>query len=103
MTGSEDLPEGLHDGVGLLVFVEMLQHQNCGEEQRRGIGDVPSRDVWRGAVHRFEHTDPVLAERLAAIGQIASASTPVEFSAAIEAQRAKIASIVKLTGSKPMQ
>jgi tripartite-type tricarboxylate transporter receptor subunit TctC len=46
--------------------------------------------------------NPMLGARLAAIGQIAHASTPAEFAAAIEAQRAKIASIVKLTGVNPM-
>ena len=69
-----------------------------------GGRDTPSERRDRIAADvRSVATDPVLAERLAAIGQIARASTPAEFSAAIEAQRAKIASIVKLTGSKPMQ
>lgn len=69
-----------------------------------GGRDTPSERRDRIAADvRSVATDPVLAERLAAIGQIARASTPAEFSAAIEAQRAKIASIVRLTGSKPMQ
>ena len=46
--------------------------------------------------------NPVLAARLAAIGQTARAGTPAEFAAAIEAQRAKIAAIVKITGPNPM-
>ena len=45
--------------------------------------------------------DADLADRLAAVGQIARAGTPSEFSAAIEAQRAKISSIVKMIGIKP--
>ena len=43
--------------------------------------------------------DANLAGRLAAIGQIAHAGTPMEFQAEIEAQRDKIASIVKTTGA----
>lgn len=48
-------------------------------------------------------TDPVIADRLAAVGQIARGSTPAEFAAAIAEQRAKIAAIVKLIGTKPTQ
>jgi tripartite-type tricarboxylate transporter receptor subunit TctC len=42
--------------------------------------------------------DPVLVRRLAAIGQIAHAGTPKEFLAEIEAQRDKVAAIVKVVG-----
>ena len=42
-------------------------------------------------------------ERLAAIGIIARGSTPGEFAAAIEEQRAKIASIAAAIGTKPTQ
>jgi tripartite-type tricarboxylate transporter receptor subunit TctC len=47
--------------------------------------------------------DAALADRLAAVGQIARGSTGAEFAAAIEAQRAKIAAIVQSVGLKPMQ
>jgi tripartite-type tricarboxylate transporter receptor subunit TctC len=39
-----------------------------------------------------------IASRLATAGQIVRASTPAEFSAAIDAQRARISSIVRLLG-----
>ena len=42
-------------------------------------------------------------ERLAAIGIVARGSTPGEFAAAIEEQRAKIASIAAAIGTKPTQ
>jgi tripartite-type tricarboxylate transporter receptor subunit TctC len=42
-------------------------------------------------------------ERLAAIGIVARGSTPAEFVAAIEEQRAKIASIAAAIGTKPTQ
>jgi tripartite-type tricarboxylate transporter receptor subunit TctC len=45
--------------------------------------------------------DRLIAGRLAAVGLVAHGSTPAEFSAAITEQRAKIASIAKLIGSKP--
>jgi len=45
---------------------------------------------------------PALAARLTAIGQIVHAGTAAEFAAAIEAQRAKVAAIVKITGINPM-
>src|SRR5262249_8510573 len=47
--------------------------------------------------------EPAIADRLAAIGQVARGSTPAEFAAAIEEQRAKLADIVKLIGAKPTQ
>lgn len=47
--------------------------------------------------------DAAIADRLAAVGQIARGSTGAEFAAAIEAQRAKIAAIVQSVGLKPMQ
>jgi tripartite-type tricarboxylate transporter receptor subunit TctC len=47
--------------------------------------------------------DPVLTSRLAGMGQIARGSTPEEFAAAVERQRAQMAGIVKLIGTKPTQ
>jgi tripartite-type tricarboxylate transporter receptor subunit TctC len=44
--------------------------------------------------------EPALVVRLTAIGQIARATTPAEFSSMIEAQRVQIADIVKRTGVK---
>jgi tripartite-type tricarboxylate transporter receptor subunit TctC len=45
--------------------------------------------------------DPVVAEPLAAGAYFARASTPAEFAASIEAQRAQLASLATLTGLKP--
>jgi tripartite-type tricarboxylate transporter receptor subunit TctC len=47
--------------------------------------------------------EPLLATRMAALDQVAHATTPAEFSEMIEIQRAKIAEIVKRTGVKPEQ
>jgi tripartite-type tricarboxylate transporter receptor subunit TctC len=46
-------------------------------------------------------TDPVLAERLKAIGQAVRVGTTVEFIAMIDEQRGKIARIVRAGGPKP--
>ena len=48
-------------------------------------------------------TDPVIVQRLTALGQIGRGSTPAEFSTAIAEQRAKMAAIAKLIGLKPTQ
>jgi tripartite-type tricarboxylate transporter receptor subunit TctC len=42
--------------------------------------------------------EPVVAARLGAVGQVAHGTTPAEFAEMIEAQRAKIATIVQETG-----
>jgi tripartite-type tricarboxylate transporter receptor subunit TctC len=47
--------------------------------------------------------DDGIRERLAAVGQVARASTPIEFTAAIEEQRSQISSIARLSGTKPAQ
>jgi tripartite-type tricarboxylate transporter receptor subunit TctC len=44
--------------------------------------------------------EPAVAARLAAVGQIARGTTPAEFAQMIEAQRAKIATIVRETGMR---
>lgn len=48
-------------------------------------------------------SDPTIRERLLTMGSIARGSTPAEFSAAIEEQRAKIAAIAGTIGTKPAQ
>ena len=45
--------------------------------------------------------EPAIKERLAKMGSIAQGSTPAEFAAAIEEQRAKVAAIAKAMGAKP--
>jgi tripartite-type tricarboxylate transporter receptor subunit TctC len=47
--------------------------------------------------------DAAVKEKLAAIGIVARGSTPEEFAAAIEEQRAKVASIAAAIGTKPTQ
>jgi len=44
-----------------------------------------------------------VGERLAAVGQVARGSTPIEFAAAIEEQRTQISSIARLVGTRPAQ
>ena len=47
--------------------------------------------------------EPDLIHRLAAVGQLARGTTPAEFSAMIEEQRAKMTSIVKLLRTQPQR
>lgn len=69
-----------------------------------GPRDMPAERRDRIAADiRAVAIDATVADRLPAIGQVAHGSTPAEFAAAIEEQRAKIASIVKMLGIKPTQ
>jgi hypothetical protein len=45
--------------------------------------------------------EPLVADALVLTGQIARGSTPAEFAAAIEEQRAELAALAKLTDMKP--
>jgi tripartite-type tricarboxylate transporter receptor subunit TctC len=45
--------------------------------------------------------DPGIAARLAPLGQVINATTPAEYAAAIEEQRAQVAAVAKLLGVKP--
>jgi len=47
--------------------------------------------------------DPAIAARLEPLGQVVNATTPDEYEAAIEEQRAKVAAIARLLGVKPAQ
>ena len=68
-----------------------------------GPGDIsPALRDRIAADIRAVATDPAIADRLAPTGLVVRASTPAEFAAAIEEQRAKMAAIVKLIG-KPAQ
>jgi tripartite-type tricarboxylate transporter receptor subunit TctC len=60
------------------------------ERQRRLAADI-----------RAVAADPAVAEPLGARAYFVRASTPGEFAASIEAQRAQLASLAKLTGIKP--
>jgi tripartite-type tricarboxylate transporter receptor subunit TctC len=65
----------------------------------RGISDELRERI--AADVRAVATDPVLAERLKAIGQAVRVGTTAEFIAMIDEQRGKIAGIVKAGGPKP--
>ena len=45
--------------------------------------------------------DPIIGQRLVKIGSVVRGSTPAEFAAAIEDQRASIAAVAKMIGTKP--
>ena len=62
-----------------------------------GLRDRIAADV------RAVADSPAIKERLAKIGIVARGSTPGEFAAAIEEQRAKVAAIVAAIGTKPTQ
>ena len=47
--------------------------------------------------------DPAVKARLVEMGAIVRSSTPAEFAAAIEEQRAKVAAIAQAIGTKPAQ
>jgi len=67
-----------------------------------GPRDMPAERQHRIAADvRAVAADPAVAEPLGARAYFVRASTPAEFTAAIEAQRAKMASLAKLTGIKP--
>src|SRR5262245_10718007 len=69
-----------------------------------GWRDIPRelRDRIAGDV-RAVADNPAIRERLAKIGIVARGSTPSEFAAAIEEQRAKVATIAAAIGMKPTQ
>jgi len=47
--------------------------------------------------------DPAIAARLEPLGQVVNATTPDEYAAAIEDQRAKVAAIARMLGVKAAQ
>ena len=49
-----DRLEGVHHGPRRLRLAEMVEHQRGAPDRADRIGDSPSRDVRRGAVHRLE-------------------------------------------------
>jgi tripartite-type tricarboxylate transporter receptor subunit TctC len=69
-----------------------------------GPPDMPNQLRERIAADVREDTaDPVIEERLTLTGQILNFGGPVEFHAAIEAQRAKLAAVAKDLGIVPTQ
>jgi len=89
-----DVPTAAESGFPELAYEGLL-----GLFGPRGMSpelrDRISADV------RVVATDPALAARIAAIGQLARGTTPDEFAERIEAQRAKIATIMQETGMRP--
>jgi tripartite-type tricarboxylate transporter receptor subunit TctC len=69
-----------------------------------GLRDIPAERRDRIAADvRAVAADPIISDRLRAVGLTARGSSPAEFAIAIEAQRAKIAAIAKSVGIKPTQ
>jgi tripartite-type tricarboxylate transporter receptor subunit TctC len=69
-----------------------------------GWRDMPAELIERIAVDIREiAADPMIGERLAKIGSVAGGSTPAEFVAVIDEQRAKVAAIAKMIGTKPIR
>ena len=89
-----DVPTATESGFPELAFEGLL-----GFFGPRGISpelmDGISMDI------RLVAADQAIAARLAAIGQSARGTTPAEFAELVEAQRAKMATIVQETGMKP--
>jgi tripartite-type tricarboxylate transporter receptor subunit TctC len=52
---------------------------------------------------RAAGADPAMTARLASTGQVVRTSTPTEFAAVIEEQRARMAAIAKVIGNRPRQ
>jgi len=67
----------------------------CGFYGRRGISDELRDKIARDV--RTVASDPKIVERLASTGQVARASTPAEFSTALDALRQRIARIAGTT------
>jgi tripartite-type tricarboxylate transporter receptor subunit TctC len=70
----------------------------CGLYGRRGISDELRDKIARDV--RTVASDPRIAERLVGSGQVARASTPAEFSAALAALRQRIAKIASTVGKE---
>jgi tripartite-type tricarboxylate transporter receptor subunit TctC len=86
-----DVPTAMESGFPELAF-EGLTGFFGSRAMSAELVDRISRDI------RAVAAEPVVADSLAAIGQIARGTTPAEFAEMIEAQRVKIATIVQETG-----
>jgi len=90
-----EIPTATESGYPDLAFDGLLglfSPRNTPDDRRERIASH-IRDI---------AADPAVTERLGATGQIVRASTPTEFTTAIEEQRSKISAIVQLVG-KPTQ
>jgi tripartite-type tricarboxylate transporter receptor subunit TctC len=91
-----DVPTAVEAGYPALAFEGLIGFFGP-RNMPAGRRDSIAADI------RVVASEPSVADRLAAMGQIARGSTPPEFAAAIEEQRVKMAGIMKLTGAKPTQ
>jgi tripartite-type tricarboxylate transporter receptor subunit TctC len=89
-----DVPTAAESGFPELAF-EGLTGFFGSRAMSADLVDRISRDI------RTVAAEPAVAERFAAVGQIARGTTPGEFAEMIEAQRAKIATIIQETGLRP--
>jgi tripartite-type tricarboxylate transporter receptor subunit TctC len=90
-----DVPTAVEAGYPQLAFE--------GLQGFFGPRDMPAERKNRIAADvRAVATDPAVADPLAAVGYYVRGSTPAEFAAAIEEQRAKMAGLAKLVGLKPV-
>jgi tripartite-type tricarboxylate transporter receptor subunit TctC len=89
-----DVPTAIESGYPELAFEGLLGFFGPGNipPERRNRISADIRDV---------AADPVLVDRLGAVGQLARGSTPSEFAAAIEEQRLKMAAIAQSIGMRP--
>jgi tripartite-type tricarboxylate transporter receptor subunit TctC len=77
------------------LWFEGFQGFFAGRDMSMGLRNRIAADIAAIA------NEPAVATRMAALDQVAHATTPAEFSKMIEIQRAKIADIIKRTGAKP--
>jgi tripartite-type tricarboxylate transporter receptor subunit TctC len=92
-------PGKLNWASGGGAFPELAFEGLIGVFAPRGTPDQRRQQI--SADIRAVAADPAVAQRLAATGQIVRGSTPAEFAAAIEEQRARISAIVRLIGKSP--
>ncbi len=86
-----DIPTSIEAGYSDLAFqglIGIFGPRDTSDERRERI----SKDL------RVIAADPLVAEHLAAAGQVVRASTPAEFALAINEQRSQIETIVKFIG-----
>jgi tripartite-type tricarboxylate transporter receptor subunit TctC len=89
-----DVPTAIEAGYPELTFEGLLGFF--------GPGNIPAERRERiSADIREVAADPTLGDRLNALGQVARGSTPAEFAAAIDEQRAKMAAIAQSVGIRP--
>jgi len=89
-----DIPTVAASGYPELAFdglIGVFAPRGTSDERREQI----SADI------RAVAADQAVVKRLAATGQIVRASTPAEFTTAIEEQRSRISAIVRLVGKPP--